>query len=161
MACRTPGLKRSSAAIRHLAVDLISRAYHESMAFQVATTGTSVAVELSGWDRAMNWRRRVEFDAEAISVVSVADRSSLEIMIDHRALGCGTHNGSKRPGRRRIGTMLGRGVPGKQFWAARKGPGSSQLVVLDLVGHEFVRAVLDVEEPESFLASIAEALDRT
>jgi hypothetical protein len=130
------------------------------MAFVISRHGAAVAVELSGWDRAMNWRRRIGFDVATIEGVSIADRSSLESVIDHRALGCGTHNGSKRPGRRRIGTMLGRGVPGKQFWSVRAGPGSSKLIVLDLVDHEFQRAVLEVEDPKSFQTAIEGALSQ-
>jgi hypothetical protein len=40
--------------------------------------------------------------------------------------------------------MVGRGVPGLQFWAVRRGGPGSVLVVLDLHGHLFARAVLDV-----------------
>jgi hypothetical protein len=130
------------------------------MAFVISADGAAVAIELSGWDRAMNLRRRIGFDATTIKAVSIADRSSLESAIDHRALGCGTHNGSKSPGQRRIGTMLGRGVPGKQFWSVRAGPGSSTLVVLDLVDHEFQRAVLEVDDPTSFQSALEEALSQ-
>jgi len=124
------------------------------VAVLIEANGAAVTVELSGWDRVMNWRRRVQFESGTIATVSVVDRSSLEQMIDHRALGWGTHNGLKRPGRRRIGSMLGRGVSGKQFWAVQPGPGSLPLVVLDLNDHEFQRAVLEVDDPESFRTKI-------
>lgn len=129
------------------------------MGFCVSVEQRAVIVELSGWDRLMNWRRQIEFGMETISDASVASRAELESMIDHRALGCGTHNGSKRPGRRRIGTMLGRGVAGKQFWAANAGPGSAELVVLDLAGHVFSRAVLEVDDPEYFTSDLLAALN--
>jgi len=128
------------------------------MSFIVRSAGASVGVELSGWDRAMNWTRQIDFDAATIGAVSVVERSSLEPMIDHRELGCGTHNGAKRRGRRRIGTMLGRGVSGKQFWAVRAGLASARLLVLDLHDHTFRRAVLEVDDPESFQSAINEML---
>lgn len=105
----------------------------------------------------MNWRRSITFPADAIDSVSVADRSSLESLINHRALGYGTHNGSKRPGRRRVGTMLGRGVVGKQFWSVREGGGAMELVVLDLLDHEFVRAVLEVDDAQACWEVVAAA----
>lgn len=120
------------------------------MAFSITTTDAAITVELRGWDRTMNGRRRLEFGLDTVSAASVHARAGLEALIDHRALGCGTHNGSKRPGRRRIGTMLGRGVAGKQFWAARKGSGSTELLVLDLVGQTFARAVLEIDEPHQW-----------
>lgn len=136
------------------------RAYDASVAFDISTNHDVVVVELRGWDRAMNGRRRVEFEPATITSVSVADRAALEPLIDHRALGCGTHNGSKRPGGRRIGTMLGRGVPGKQFWAVRAGPSTSRLVVLHLVGHEFQRAVIEVDDPDELRTVVEKAIDR-
>lgn len=54
----------------------------------------------------MNWRRRVEFDLATVMRATVVQRAALEDLIDHRALGCGSHNGRKRPNRRRLGTML-------------------------------------------------------
>ncbi|MCB9390934.1 MAG: hypothetical protein H6512_15630 [Acidimicrobiia bacterium] len=110
----------------------------------------SVLVVLNGWDRILNWRRAIEFKSDTITAVRLADRAALELLIDHRAFGWGTHDGSKRPGHRRVGTMLGRGVPGKQFWAVGAGSSTTQLVVLDLQHHEFARAVLEVHDPESF-----------
>jgi hypothetical protein len=131
------------------------------VAFVISVNGAAVVIALSGWDRLMNWRRRIEFDLAMVEDVSVVDRSSLESMIDHRVRGCGTHNGSRRPGRRRIGTMLGRGVPGKQLWSVRAGPGSSRLIVLDLAGHDFRRAVLDVDDPTSFQSAVEQARRQT
>ncbi len=57
--------------------------------------------------------------------------------------------------------MLGRGVPGKQFWAVQAGPGGTQLIVLDLINHRFERAVLEVDDPQAFRATIHHALTET
>jgi hypothetical protein len=45
---------------------------------------------------------------------------------------------------RRVGTMLGRTVIGKQFWAVPAGPQDEQLLVFDFDSLEFSRAVLSV-----------------
>ncbi len=127
------------------------------MAFSVAVKQEAVVVDLSGWDRLMNWRAEVEFSKASIRSTSVVDRSSLEELVDHRASGCGTHNGSKRPNRRRIGTMLGRQVSGKQFWAVPAGAEDARLLVLDLEHDDFARAVLAVDDPE-FVAKSLERL---
>lgn len=47
----------------------------------------------------------------------VEQRQQLETMIDHRSVGIGTQLGREYPNRRRVGTMLGRGVSGNEFWA--------------------------------------------
>ncbi len=119
------------------------------MAFEVDVGEGAIVVELNGWDRAMNWCRHVAIDLSQIRSVSVVERAELERLIDHRANGCGTHNGSKRPGRRRVGTMLGRSVAGKQFWAVTAGPKSDRLLVLDLADHEFARAVVAVDDADA------------
>ena len=54
--------------------------------------------------------------------------------------------------------MLGRSVAGKQFWAVPSGPGSERLLVLDLRGHDFARAVLAVADPEAAAIVIDHAL---
>lgn len=128
------------------------------MAFDVRVDGATVVVALRGWDRIMNWRRSFMLRPTDIRSVSVVDRAELESLIDHRAMGWGTHNGAKRPGRRRIGTMLGRSVAGKQFWAVPSGPGSERLLVLDLRGHDSPRAVLAVADPEAAAIVIDHAL---
>ncbi len=123
------------------------------MAFAVEHGPAAVEVTLSGFDRMMAWRRRVRIPVEQVVGATVADRGSLEQSIDHRALGIGTHTGARRPGRRRVGTMLGRAVPGKQFWAVAAGPPTTPLLVLDLdppVG-PFERAVLECDEPDRAL----------
>ena len=103
-----------------------------------------------------NFRRIVEIDRASIVKAVVIGRQELESRIDHRQLGIGTHYGERYPGRRRVGTHLGRGVLGPQFWAtARSGP-ELRLLVLDLNNHEFARAVLEVNDPDlidTFLAS--------
>ena len=116
------------------------------MAFGFEWTGRTLRVELSGWDRIFNGRRVVEIERGNIARAAVSPRHELESRIDHRQLGVGTHAGERYPGRRRVGTHLGRDVVGKQFWAtARSGP-ELPLLVLDLVDHEFKRAVLAVSE---------------
>lgn len=119
------------------------------MSFDVQITGDAISVQLRGWDRLMNWRRTVIFPRESVQSASVQPRSALEEHIHHRAAGWGTHNGEKRPGWRRTGTMIGLGVAGKQFWAAPSSPGGSQLILLELADHEFARAVLAVEDLDS------------
>ena len=54
--------------------------------------------------------------------------------------------------------MLGRSVAGKQFWAVPSGPGSERLLVLDLRGHDFARAVLAVADPDAAAIVIDHAL---
>lgn len=124
------------------------------MSFQIQVSDGGVAVELGGWDLAMNWRRRIEITQQQIEAARIATRSLLEQKIDHRAIGCGTHNGAERPNERRTGTMLGRDVDGKQLWMVEAGPGDRPLVVLDLADHEYKRAVLEVADPERFLATL-------
>ncbi len=114
-----------------------------------------MTVELTGWDLVANLRRRVEVDVSAIRQVAVERRSDLERLVDHRVLGVGTHNGEQRPNRRRVGTMIGRSVSGKQFWAVPAGNGSQPLVVLDLSATgDFERVVLNVDDPCEFAATL-------
>jgi len=128
------------------------------MAAELAVLDDRVVAELSGWDRAMNWRSEVVFDYTNIESASDIDRSSLENLIDHRTSGCGTHDGLRRPNRRRIGTMLGRGIVGKQFWVVPAGPGAARLLVLDLRDHEFARAVLAIDDVKEVVAAIKQSL---
>ena len=114
-----------------------------------------VRVILDRWDRVLTMRRSVEFVGATIKTATVAHRASLEPKIDHRVLGWGTHDGARRPNRRRVGTMLGRGVTGNQFWAVAAGPGSDSLLVLDLTDHEFSRAVLWIPDPESVVSELS------
>lgn len=120
------------------------------MGFRVEEDDGDVTVSLSGWDWIMLWRRKVRFEASHIRRVSLIRRGVLERTVQHRELGVGTHDGARHPGRRRVGIMLGRGVVGGQFWAVPKGGPDSVMVVLDLEGHRFVRAVLDVADTRSF-----------
>jgi hypothetical protein len=123
--------------------------------FSVRLVSDSMIVELSGWDSVANLRRRVEVDVAQIVCVGVERRADLEALIDHRALGVGTHSGEKRPDRRRVGTMQGRGVPGKQFWAVPSGDGSRALLVVDLpADHDVRRLVLAVDDPDDVAAAI-------
>jgi len=117
-----------------------------------------VIVTLTGWDLVVNLRRRLVVDVSAIRQVEVGPRSEVERLVDHRVLGIGTHDGERRPNRRRVGTMLGRGVSGKQFWAVPAGDGSHPLVVIDLsAAGDLARVVLGVDDPEEFAAAIDRA----
>ena len=126
-----------------------------AMAFRVEWADGALRIELSRWDRMGNFRRSVEIDRANVVSAAVFPRGELETKIDHRQIGIGAHFGWRWPGRRRVGTMLGRAVVGKQFWAvARSGP-ELPLLVLDLVDHEFVRVVIEMSEPEVTAALIA------
>lgn len=119
-----------------------------SVAFRFEWTGSTLRVVLSGMDCVFNGRRIVEIDRADVARAAVVQRHELESRVDHRQLGFGTHAGERYPGRRRVGTQLGRGVVGPQFWAtARSGP-ELPLLVLDLIDHEFARAVLAVSETD-------------
>ena len=115
---------------------------------------------MSGWDMAMIWRRTTLFPFEAIIDVCVVTRGELEPLVDHRVVGVGTHDGKLRPGKRRVGTMLGRGTVGKQFWAVGFSGPELQLLVLELDGHQFARAVLNIDDPEACRLAVADALGR-
>ncbi len=128
------------------------------MAIDVKLLDDRVVIALSGWDRLMCWRSKVVIDRSSITSAHTADRSSLERLIDHRSWGRGTHDGSQRPNRHRVGSMIGRDVTGKQFWAAPAGPPSAQLLVLDLRDHEFARAVLAIESAETIAVAIDPSL---
>lgn len=112
------------------------------MAFEVIESQGNVTVRLTGRDRILCWRRKVEIPQQAIRSATVKTRGDLEPTIEHRLAGIGTHDGKKRPNRRRVGPMLGRHLVGPQFWAVEKGQPDQALVVLDLTDHEFVRVVL-------------------
>ena len=129
------------------------------MGFDVRVGSDALTITLSGWDRAMNWRQRIVFAKATISRVDLVDRASLERLIDHRALGVGTHNGERHPGRRRVGTMLGRGRAGKQFWAVPASDGSTPVVVIDLRDGEFTRTVLAVTDPEEVVSILQPSSD--
>lgn len=125
-----------------------------AVAFRVEWTGSVLRVELDGWDRLFNWRRVVEIDRATVAKAAVARRDELEAEIHYRQSGFGTHAGERYPGRRRVGTQLGRAVVGKQFWAVARGVPELPLLVLDLVDHEFARAVIAVRDPEVIAALV-------
>lgn len=52
--------------------------------------------------------------------------------------------------------MVGRHVSGKQFWAVGPGEPDSVLVVLDLDGHDFARAVLSVTDADRSIGRLRE-----
>lgn len=112
------------------------------MAVTVCESADGIEVRLTGLDRVLCWRRGVHADRNQIVARRAEIREVLESTIDHRALGWGSHVGGRRPGRRRVGVMLGRGVTGDQFWALPAGPVDDTLAVLDLTDHRFARLVL-------------------
>ena len=117
------------------------------MGFAARITTDGIIVELSGWARLCCWRRAFEIPAEQIGTACVRQRGELEPSIQHREYGIGTHDGSKRPGRTRLGAMLGRGVRGSQLWAVSAGPAERELVVAELTDGRFRRAVIEVDDP--------------
>jgi hypothetical protein len=119
--------------------------YRGAVAFEVTCTSGVVRVELRGWDRLFTWRRSLVVDLATVRSASIESRGVLEAEIDHRAAGFGTHNGGKRPCRRRVGTMLGGAVRGRQFWAVSSGSSTVRLLVLDLESGPFARVVLEVD----------------
>ena len=125
------------------------------MGFAVEISAEQVAVQLSGWDRIMNWRRSLSVDRSYIVTVGVHERAALERSITHRVLGVGTHDGERRPNGRRVGTMLGHGLAGNQFWAVARSDASAPVVVVDLTGHDFIRLVLMVENPDATAAELS------
>lgn len=124
------------------------------MGFDVQLSSQSMIVELTGWDRVANVRRRIEVDLADTRAVTVQQRADVERLVDHRALGVGTHDGARRPNRRRVGTMMGRSVTGKQFWAVPASDGSHPLVVLDLAAGDFQRIVVAVDNPTEVAAAL-------
>jgi hypothetical protein len=118
-----------------------------------------VTIRLSGWALVANMRRRVAVGTEHVTEVSATLRSALEPAIDRKLLGVGTNNGSFRPNRARIGTMLVRGANGKQFWAVRTSGPELPVLVLDLHDHEFARIVAAVDDPYLVARHIGARLD--
>lgn len=117
--------------------------YLGAVSFELACASGAVRVELSGWDRVFTWRRSLVVDLATVRSAFTESREALEVDIDHRSAGFGTHNGGKRPGRRRVGAMLGRGVPGRQFWAVTAGAPTVRLLVLEPESGPFARVVLE------------------
>ena len=126
------------------------------MAFRFEWNGRTLRVVLSGRDRMSILRSVVEIDRANIARAAVMPRHELESRIDHVQLGIGTHAGERRPGRRRVGIHLGRDVVGQQFWVTAASGPELPLLVLDLIDHQFKRAVLavsDLDVIEALLAS--------
>lgn len=107
----------------------------------------AIVLRLTGWSRVANMRRAVTIEHDQIVSASATLRSAVENDIDRRVVGIGSHHGSSRPNRARVGTMLGRGVDGIQFWAVRASGPELPVLVLDLRDHEFVRAVVAIDDP--------------
>ena len=106
----------------------------------------------------MIWRRSTLFSFDSITSAFVVPRRELEPLVDHRVVGVGTHDGALRPGKRRVGTMLGRKTVGKQFWAVPHSGPELDLLVLELYEHEFAKAVLNVDGPDAFQAAVTKAI---
>ena len=87
------------------------------LSFDIAIDDSGLVVRLAGWDRLANWRGTVRVPRSAAQAAWVEERGILEALVQHRVVGMGTHAGGARPGRRRVGTMMGRGHVGRQFWA--------------------------------------------
>lgn len=117
------------------------------MALEFDLGDGGLRIELSGLDRAIGWRRTVAVDPDEIVDAWATIRGALEPSIDRRLLGRGPHDGAFRPGRRRVGSMLGRGIEGRQFWAMPASGPELPLLVLDLRDHEFLRIVAAVDDP--------------
>lgn len=117
------------------------------MALEFDVDGGGLRIELSGLDRAFGWRRTVVADQGEIVDAWATIRGALEPSIDRRLLGRGPHDGAFRPGRRRVGSMLGRGIGGRQFWAMPASGPELPILVLDLRDHEFLRIVAAVDDP--------------
>lgn len=158
LSTRSSGQPSPIGASAPVAIAHASAHYRFIVAVKVNVRNDGVHVDLSGGDRLMCWRTNVVFDSANVASARTLDRSSLESFIDHRNSGRGTHDGSQRPNRHRIGSMLGRGVAGKQFWAVPAGPSDARLLVLDLHDHEFARAVLAIESAETIAAAIESSI---
>ena len=124
------------------------------MGFAVTISADGITIELSGWARLCCWRRSFVVPAEAIGTASVRQRGEVEMSIEHREYGVGTHDGAKRPGRTRLGAMLGRGVRGSQLWAVSPGPPERELVVAELTDGRFRRAVIEIDDPAEAVATL-------
>ncbi|MGE3621370.1 MAG: hypothetical protein AB7L84_13000 [Acidimicrobiia bacterium] len=124
------------------------------MAVRAELRGSALHVGLTGWDRAMAWQRSVEVDRAQVVQASVERRGAVEPAVDHRVRGIGPHDGAGRPGRRRVGTMLGRAVPGPQFWAVPASGPDLPVLVLDLSGHALARVVLSLDDPDATAAAL-------
>lgn len=57
------------------------------MGISVGVGESGLRVILRGWDRALNMRSGLEFNRAIITAALVAERSSLEPLVDHRVLG--------------------------------------------------------------------------
>ncbi len=112
----------------------------------------AVSVTFSGWDLAMTMRRRVHVAPEQIANAAAATRGPLELMIEHRVVGIGSHSGHASPNGRRVGSMLARGENDVQYWAVGRGTANDQLLVLDLRDHDFGRLVLEIDGDPAVLA---------
>ena len=124
------------------------------MSFAITIGSEEVVVELRRWDRLMNGRRQISFDASSITKVSVERRGQLEPLVSFRVFGIGTHSGRTHPNRRRVGAMTTRGSGGNQFWAVAAGDEQQNLLVLTLTGHQYGSAVLEVAEPKLALSRL-------
>lgn len=132
------------------------------MGFEVTCTSGEICIRLSGWDRAANWRRELRVDFGQVTDAYVESRGTLEDKIDSRVLGIGPNFGWRHPGDRRVGTMLGRGVIGKQFWAVSPGPPATGLLVLNLSTGRFARVVVeaDLDVESCVLSAVGASRDR-
>ena len=119
------------------------------LSFSVTVDGDGLEVLLTGWDRLLNGRSAVRAPRASLRSVWVEERGSLEALVDSRVLGYGTHAGLRRPGRRRVGTMMGRGHVGRQFWAVAAGPDDQRLLVVDVTDGHFSQVIVQIADPDA------------
>ena len=117
------------------------------MAFRVQPSPAGMTVVLTGVDRILVWRRSVTILTSHVRSAEAAERGALEALVDHRIAGIGPHDGGGRPGRRRVGFVLGRSVVGRQFWAVDKGPPDQRLLVVADPGAPFERGRREPRAP--------------
>lgn len=123
---------------------------------RVTISDDHVVIDVGALTGLLVGRRTLTVPRDRIECASVASRGELEQRVDHRVLGVGPHDGQRRPGRRRVGSMLGRDVRGLQFWAVDAGPPSQRLVVLDLAPpvRNFRRIVLSSERADQVVQAL-------
>lgn len=86
----------------------------------------------------MNLRKEIVVPRSDIERASIRDRWNLEALLDRRL------SGIDLKGRHLVGTFVGRGGEGNEFWAVRK---TGRVVVLQLQNSRIRRLVLEVVGP--------------
>ena len=102
-----------------------------------------VVVRPRGWYKLWALKRELRIPRAAISYATVGRQDELAIGRGLRMPGTGI------PGVLMAGTFVGR--RGRQFWLAGR---ATELLVLDLKGHEYQRVVLQVDQPAALLPQL-------